>query len=175
MVSDAEKIDAFNLFFEVKQKGGNIRKAVEAVAKEFDVSTRTVDRWRKKYVWEAREDDRIKEILIAENKAIASIMVKAKREIFLHLIELLDDAKKRGVSSIKSSNEFNNTLKSLKMWDSDNFERLQALEEKERRIDLEVRKQAETEAWLMKLKDLTPAELTELIRIRQTQNQEDKD
>lgn len=59
---EQEHIDAFNLYFQLRQQGHNKTEAVRRVAAKHSVSETTVWMWKKKFRWDERESVRAAEV-----------------------------------------------------------------------------------------------------------------
>jgi len=57
-----EHIDAFNLYFQLRQQGHSKTEAVSRVAGEYNVSEASVWRWKKRFCWNERESVRASEL-----------------------------------------------------------------------------------------------------------------
>lgn len=62
MDEEQKHLDAFELYFNEKQEGKNVNDAVLSVSSQFNVSERTILRWKKNFNWDDREAVRSAEI-----------------------------------------------------------------------------------------------------------------
>lgn len=70
--SNTKQIKAFNKYFELTKTGVGINDALIEVGKEFDVSKRTLYRWKQTYEWDKRATERS----LAVNKQLANDVQK---------------------------------------------------------------------------------------------------
>jgi hypothetical protein len=117
MKETQKHIDAFELYFTLKQNGADTNKAIMSVSKQINVSERTIFRWKNNFDWDGREAIRSNEInkKIEEktNDTIVDMKVKYLKIIHGPLFKYLEDveSKKRDPLKIRSPRDLDILVK----------------------------------------------------------------
>jgi len=105
MKEERRHIDAFELYFQLRQQGKGVRDAVAIVAKEQNRSESTIYTWKREFDWDSREAVRAAEIRkkVEEeiDESITDAKVKYLTIVNLSLDQYLEDVKEGRRKPIK--------------------------------------------------------------------------